>query len=167
MVMPLLFIACKQKSSTDATAAKTDSVTYPYTIDHPDQWMLDTSHTNTLTVLNALKSFEKNDTAEMKKYIADSIKANFDGEAFKGTNKQFLVFTKGARDSYKDLKVKMHDWESVVSKTDKDQWVTIWYKQTFIDLKGKTDSMEVINDFQMKDGRIATLNEYVRHFKKP
>jgi hypothetical protein len=61
----------------------------------------------------------------------------------------------------------MHDWESVVSKTDKDQWVTIWYKQTFIDLKGKTDSMEVINDFQMKDGRIATLNEYVRHFKKP
>ncbi len=165
LVMPLLIIACKPKPSTDAVASKTDSVAYPYTIKHPDQWVADTSHANTLTCLKALKSFENNDTTEMKKYLADSIKANFDGSAFKGTSKQFIAMAKGMRDTYKTLSVKMQDWEAVTSKVDKDQWVTLWYKQTITDLKGKTDSIELINDFQLKNGVITTLNEYVRHYK--
>ncbi|HTE01541.1 MAG TPA: hypothetical protein VK668_19775 [Mucilaginibacter sp.] len=166
LVMPLLIIACKPKPATDATASKTDSVAYPYTIKHADQWLIDTSHANTLTALKALKSFEKNDTVEMKAYFADSVRANFDGESFKGTGKQFIASAKGMRDSYKTLSITMHDWEAVTNKTGKEQWVTAWYKQTSTDAKGKVDSAEYINDFGFKDGKIIMLNEYVRHFKK-
>ncbi len=34
----------------------------------------------------------------------------------------------------------MEDWESVISKDKKEEWVTLWYSQKWEDMKGKTDS---------------------------
>jgi hypothetical protein len=42
--------------------------------------------------------------------------------------------------SWKDLasmKINMHDFESVISKDKKDEYVTLWYVQTVTDKKGK------------------------------
>lgn len=165
LIIPVLITACQPKTTTTAAAASA-SPSYPYTIKHPDYWDVDTSHTNTMTALTALKSFEKSDTAAMKKCFADSIEFKYDGDEFKGTNAQFMKMGAQMGSMMKNMKIDMKDWESVVSKDKKEEWVTIWYTQHWTDAKGVADSVENINDMAFKGGKIYKMDEYSRHFKK-
>ena len=164
LIIPLLIAACqpKEKSSTPAASAPP---AYPYTIKHPDNWDMDTSHANTLTALNAIKAYETNDTVSAKKCFADSIVFNYDGGSFKGNFSQFVKMVTAANVNVKNTKIDMKDWEAVVSKDKSEEWVTLWYTQKWTDPKGAADSIELINDFQFKGGKIVKLNEYVRHAK--
>ena len=56
----------------------------------------------------------------------------------------------------------MRDWESTISKDKKDEWVTIWYIQHQEANDGKADSAEIINDVELKNGKIIRLAEYTR-----
>ncbi len=60
------------------------------------------------------------------------------------------------------MEVKMQDWESVISKDKKQEWVTLWYTQKWEDMKGKKDSADIINDINIKNGKIVRLDEYTR-----
>jgi hypothetical protein len=53
----------------------------------------------------------------------------------------------------------------VISKDKKDEFVTIWYVQKSTDKKGKVDSLALINDMKIANGKIIELDEYTRHFK--
>jgi len=157
------------KTSTEAmkdTAAVTAEATpavmnYPYSIEHPDNWEMGNT-SNTLAALNSLKAWEEGKVDESVKYFADSVQLKFDGFEKKLSNDSLKIFFTGARNSYKNVKIKMGDWESVVSKDKKEEWVTVWYRQSWETQKGKKDSADVINDIQMKDGKIIELNEYTR-----
>src|ERR1700753_358365 len=91
LALPLLITACAPKSSTNAASAKTDTVSYAYSIPKPDNWSIDTSNANTQTALKALKAYEKGDTAELRKYFTDTMIFNYDNGKFKGPLKQFLT----------------------------------------------------------------------------
>ena len=56
----------------------------------------------------------------------------------------------------------MQDWESVISKDKNEEYVTIWYRQYGENEDGKKDSIDVINDLKMKNGKIIGLDEYRR-----
>lgn len=62
------------------------------------------------------------------------------------------------------MKIQMKDFESVISKDKKDEYVTLWYVQTTTDKKGKIDSVAVINDLKMSNGKIVALDEATRRF---
>jgi hypothetical protein len=47
----------------------------------------------------------------------------------------------------------------VISKDKKDEFVTIWYYQTRTDKKGVTDSMGLINDMKIVNGKIVELDD--------
>ena len=68
------------------------------------------------------------------------------------------------RPMYVDLAVTMYDYESVISADKKDEYVTLWYKQTWKDEKGKADSMNVVDDCKMKNGKMIELDEKVQRF---
>ncbi len=165
LLMPLLFAACQPKPTTDATTVTSPTPDYPYTIKYPDNWVADTSHTNTMVALSALKDFEKMDTTSMKKYFADSITFNYDGGTFKGTNSQFAKLTSYPKEV--SMKIDVKDWEAVVGKEGKkEEWVTVWYTQHSTNAKGKTDSVQYVDDVMFKNGKIVKIDEYTRNFKK-
>jgi hypothetical protein len=56
----------------------------------------------------------------------------------------------------------MYDWESVISKDKSEEWVTLWYSQKWETPKGAKDSTDVIDDLQLKNGKIIRLSEYTR-----
>lgn len=60
------------------------------------------------------------------------------------------------------MEVKMDDWESVISKNKKEEWVTLWYRQKWEDMNGRKDSADIIDDLKLKDGKIVRLDEYTR-----
>lgn len=163
----LLFAACKPNPSTE-TAASASTPDYPYKIKKPDNWLIDTSHTNTMVALNALKSYETSDTVLMKKCFADSLTFNYDGGNFKGSIGQLIQMVGSMAATMKNIKLDIHDWVAVVGKdSPKEEWVTIWYTQHWTDEKGKADSIEYINDMLLKGGKITKFDEYSRHFKMP
>jgi len=71
------------------------------------------------------------------------------------------------RADYKSITVKMGDWESVISADKKEEWVTLWYKQIQTDAKGHTDSLGVVDDAQIKNGKIVILDEKIQHLGPP
>ena len=152
--------ATKDSAATTTTTSAT-TMNYPYTIAHPDYWEMG-STANTMTALNALKSFESGNVGDAMKYFGDSIHLQFDGLDKKMSKDSVTAMFTKMRNDYKSVTVKMNDWESVVSKDKKEEWVTIWYRQKWEDMKGKTDSADYINDLQLKDGKIIRLGEYTR-----
>lgn len=148
----------KDSTSVEPAAVKMD---YPYTIDHPDNWEMG-STANTMVALSALKTFESGNVAESMKYFGDSIHLQFDGlDKTLSADSAKTMFTQW-RNNYKTMEVKMGDWESVISKDKKEEWVTLWYTQKWEDMKGKKDSAAFIDDLKIKDGKIVRLDEYTR-----
>jgi hypothetical protein len=165
----VLFTSCNnQGSSADDTAKDTTTAAnsdaqkmdYPYTIDHPDNWEIGNQQ-NTLNVLKSLKAWENNKMDEAAKYFGDSVHVRFDGIDKKISNDSLKAFiTPDA--TAKSWSIKMQDWESVISKDKKEEYVTVWYREFHENIKGKKDSIDVINDIKMKDGKIIELDQYVR-----
>lgn len=167
----VLFTSCNNQGSSaneaaeDSTSATTTTqqaqkMDYPYTIDHPDNWDVG-SQQNTMNVLKSLKAWEDNKMDEAAKYFADSVHVRFDGIDKKISNDSLKAFiTPDA--TAKSWSLKMQDWESVISKDKKDEYVTVWYREFHENKEGKKDSVDVINDIKMKEGKIIGLDQYVR-----
>lgn len=168
MVGGFLFASCNNATSsspdatndTTATAANVQKMDYPYTIEHPDYWETG-SQQNTMNALSALKAWENKNMDESLKYFADSIHVQFDGIDKMVSNDTLKAMLTPAP-TLKDWPIKMQDWESVISKDKKEEYVTLWYREYAINTKGEKDSMDVINDLKMKDGKIIGLDQYVR-----
>ncbi len=95
-------------------------------------------------------------------YFGDSIQFKFDGMDKKMAADSAKAFFTTIRSGYKSLEVKMSDWESVISKDKKEEWVTLWYTQKWEDTKGKKDSADFIDDLKIKNGKIVRLDECSR-----
>ncbi|TXI32336.1 MAG: hypothetical protein E6Q58_04130 [Niabella sp.] len=171
-ILPLLvgvvFISCKNNTSSTVsknddsptTASTTSKMDYPYTIEHPDNWETG-SQQNTFNVLSALKAWENGNLDESLKYFADSVRVRFD-KLDKMLSKDSLRVLLSPDKSLKSVMIKMKDWESVISKDKKDEYVTLWYTQHFEMMNGKKDSIDIVDDLKMKDGKIIGLDEYRR-----
>jgi hypothetical protein len=158
--------ACNNESTNSAgnsnnADTSATAVNYPYTIDHPDYWNIGSS-ANTMALLSSLKAWEQGNIDESVKYFGDTVLLEFDGPEMKLSKDSLRSLFSSDRANTKSLKVDMKDWESVISKDKKEEWVTIWYTRHEETNDGKVDSAAIINDAQVKDGKIIRLAEYKR-----
>ena len=51
-----------------------------------------------------------------------------------------------------------------ISENKKTEYVTLWYKEKWKDKKGKADSIRVVDDCKIVNGKIAELDEKIQHF---
>ncbi|MEP7252039.1 MAG: hypothetical protein ABI683_06650 [Ginsengibacter sp.] len=150
----------KDSTTIEPTAS---SVNYPYTIEHPNYWEMG-SNENTKIALSALKAYENGNIDECVKYFGDSVHLQFDGmDATLPGDSLKAMFTK-SRSDIKNMEIKMSDWESVISKDKKVEYVSLWYKQIWEDNKGKKDSVALIDDIELKNGKIIGLDEKSRKY---
>lgn len=177
----LLFIGClavlagcnnastteTKKDSTgtaEASVAKKAMPTMPYTLSRPYKNWQPGDQQHALTVMNSLKAWENGDIPKSMEAFADSVEINFDNWVGKYSKdslaKQFTAY----RNTLASSSIKMEDWESVIAEDKSEEYVTLWYKQYNTDKKGKTDSVFCINDALIKNGKIASLSEAVRHY---
>ncbi len=162
-----LFMSCNDtgSSSSKVTSDKnadtsSTSKNYPYSIKHPDNWNIGNTQ-NTYNALSALKQWENKNIDESMKYFADSVHIQFDGIDRKISHDSLRVMIT-PDSTMKNRHVNMQDWVSVVSKDKSEEYVTLWYREFMENDKGIQDSMDVINDLKMKDGKIVALDQYVR-----
>lgn len=153
-----------EKTAEKTTVSDTTKPVYAYTISKPDNWDIGSSK-NTAIALNALKAFENNKIDESLSYFADTVFWKADYMEGKYPKDSLKVFFTGAWKDIASVKIDLHDFESVISKDKKDEYVTIWYVQKTIDKKGKADSVVEVNDMKIVNGKITELDETIRHFK--
>ena len=148
----------KDSTTTESTVS---AVSYPYTIEHPDYWEMG-SNENTKTALTSLKAYENGNIDECVKYFGDSVHLQFDGMDATIPKDSFkAMFTSGGA-GYKSMEIKMSDWESVISKDKKVEYVSLWYKQIWEDNKGKKDLAAIMEDIELKNGKIVGIDEKSR-----
>ncbi|HEX2684840.1 MAG TPA: hypothetical protein VHL77_12935 [Ferruginibacter sp.] len=167
-------ISCNNKGDTATTTTDTSKTTvassdskdlvYPYTLDelYRDWQPGDKQHA--VTVMKALKGFETGDMDATLAGFGDSVDLRFDYYHAKLSHDSLKTFFAAERAKYSSMTIKMGDWESVISADKKTEYVTLWYKQIFTDVKGKTDSLSVINDCKIANGKIVELDEKTQHF---
>ena len=155
----------KSADSTGKPVASADTkYDYPYTLGREYQDWQAGDQQHAVNALKSLKAFETNNIPECVGYFGDSVEVSFDYMRMKlphdSLAKNFTMW----RNEYTNLTIKMEDWESVISKDKKSEWVTMWYKQIMTDKKGKTDSLEVIDDCKFVNGKIVVLDEKIQHY---
>ena len=150
----------KDTKTAEPTAS---AVSYPYTIEHPDYWEMG-SNENTKTALTALKAYENDNIDECAKYFGDSVHLQFDGMDATMPNDSLKTMFTSSRAGYKSMEIKMSDWESVISKDKKVEYVSLWYKQIWEDNKGKKDSAAIMDDIELKNGKIIGIDEKSRKY---
>ncbi|WP_149239722.1 hypothetical protein [Dyadobacter sp. 32] len=160
LIVAGLYGCNEQKSETKEASAAT-SVNYPYTVEHPDNWEVG-STSNTMIALKSLKAWEEGKMDESLKYFGDSVRVQFDGLDKNMTRDSLKVFLTNGWNNYKTVKIKMGDFESVISKDKSEEWVTLWYTQSWETKAGVKDSVSTINDLQIKDEKIVRLSEHTR-----
>jgi hypothetical protein len=152
------------KDSTGTAATAATEVKLPYTLEKPyKNWQIGSTE-NVAAAMNALKTFVDKDFTAMAGTIGDSLDVRFDYyHANLSHDSAMKMFTK-QRDTYNDLTINMYDYESVISADKKDEWVTIWYKQSWKNEKGVADSLAIIDDCKMKGGKMIELDEHIQHY---
>lgn len=155
-----------KEAATEGTSvmAAGPNIVYPYTPEKPYRGWQMGSEENTVVAMKALKSWEDGDYANLAATLSDSVDLRFDGFQEKMSHDSAVSFLKTAREKYKDVKITMHDWESVISADKKDEYVTLWYKQVWTDNKGVKDSVNVVDDCKISNGKLIELDEKVQRF---
>ncbi len=162
-----ILTSCSNETGTDSSKNEsnidTAKIDYAYTIQHPDSWEWG-KRSNTQMVLKGLKAYENGNIEETVKDFADTVKLEFDGFEAKVGKDSLIALFKRLRSEAKSMTIKMEDFESVKSKDGKEEYVSLWYKQIWEDQKGKKDSVECMDDMRIENGKIALLNQKIRHF---
>ncbi|RZK58436.1 MAG: hypothetical protein EOO91_08280 [Pedobacter sp.] len=162
-LVALCFAACQNKETTATAGSSSDTTKYPYTIKDPEEWEMNSDPKNLLVAMNTVKAFENSDTAALKPLIGDSIHLIVDSYEFKGLKADFLKTAQMEMDKYKSISITLQDRESVISKSKKEEWVSLWYKQVSEMKDGKKDTVNFFNDLRLKEGKVIIWSEYVQH----
>lgn len=158
----------KAKASSETTETKTAAaadVKLPFPLATPYRnWQIVENNDNTIAAMNSLKAFVDKDYAAMAATFGDSIEIRLDGYVAKLSRDSATKVLSAQRPMYNDLTITMYDYESVISADKKDEYVTLWYKQAWKDDKGKADSMNVVDDCKMQNGKMIQLDEKIQRF---
>lgn len=148
------------KAAVDSSSEKIDYAYLP--ANHPPDYWDRGDQKNIAMVLKSLKGFETKNVEQALEPFADSILwqvGGFDAKISKDSLRS--MFTNDLK-NIASVKIIMNDYESVISKDKKLEYVSLWYKQVNTDMKGKVDSMICMDDAKIVNGKIVEMEEKVR-----
>lgn len=166
--LAMLAIGCNNKteSKTDdsnAMSSSSEKIDYAYSPKNhePDNWDRG-DQKNVALVLNSLKAWADGNVDEAVKIFADTVAIAWDG--FDGKVSKDTLRTWFKHDDV--VQIKMDDYETVVSKDKKENWVSLWYTEVHTDKTGKVDSVYYMDDLKIDNGKIVILDQKSRKFPK-
>ncbi len=169
LLLAFTVVACNNAPiEPDANAARekaADSlaVAMPYRVATEPDWERGRKE-NVTIAMNTLKAYETNDMNALQQLLADSVEFNADGVSFKGSRDSLVQLMKTHRDEYNSIAVNMLDYESVKSKKRGEEWVGLWYIETQTSKNNQTDSMYVMDDIKIVNGKVAEIDSKARRF---
>lgn len=171
VVFATILFACssetKDAKKDEVKIEPVEQLTYAYPLkDRPaDNWDRG-DQKNVVMVLNSLKAWENNNLDEALKDFADSIRFTMDGFDAKLSKDSTKKMLQSMRANLKSFSIEMEDYETVISKDKKNEWVSLWYKEKWTDNKGIADSIFYMDDVKIENGKIVLIDEKGRKYPK-
>lgn len=160
----------KGGDTTKMAAATADNAALPdmpFPLEHPYPNWKPGDPQNAVTAMKSLKAFTTGDINACMEGFGDSVRVGFDNFQAKISRDSLKANLTRSRGELSSINIKMDDWESVISADKKDEWVTLWYKEYHTDKKGVTDSMGVVDDLKISNGKIIVLDEKTQKLGPP
>ena len=151
------------KPVDDPVATNSADLDYAYTRTNKSNYVMG-DPAQIQMVLNSLKAFEMNNVDALVNNFGDTVELSFDNFHAKVSRDSAKAILANNRSSYDSFAINMHDWETVKSTNTDDEWVSLWYTQIYKEKGGKLDSVNVMDDVKIKDGKIVEISGYVRRF---
>jgi hypothetical protein len=166
----VVFFSCnteakKDDVKTDSTASK-EALVYPFTPKYSNNWQPG-DEKNAVIALTAFKKYLDGDVKGCFDAFADSIAFIADKFYYNGKKDSLLAMMIPMRAALTSASAEVDAWETVYYPDKKDTWVTVWNKEKFTDKKGKTDSVYLVDDILMRDGKIDAIMESQRLYPGP
>jgi hypothetical protein len=166
----IVFFACnngvKQGDAKTDSTAKKEALVYPFTAKYSLNWQPG-DEKNAVLALTSFKKFIDGDVKGCFSYFADSIEFIADKFYFKGKKDSLMAMMIPMRAESVSMSDQPDAWITTFYPDKNDTWVTVWSTQKWTDKKGKTDSVYLVDDILMKDGKIAQIDEKQRTFPEP
>ncbi|HSZ87136.1 MAG TPA: hypothetical protein VK787_13980 [Puia sp.] len=154
--------AKKDEVKTDSAAPK-EALIYPFIPKYSINWQQG-DEKNAVIALTAFKKYLDGDVKGCFDSFADSIEFIADKFYYKGKKDSLMAMMVPMRASLSSASAVVDTWLTAYYPEKKDTWVTVWSTETWTDKKGKTDSAYLVDDIQMKDGKILQIDEKQRLF---
>jgi hypothetical protein len=166
----VVFFSCnteakKDDVKTDSATAK-EALVYPFIPKYSINWQPG-DEKNAVIALTAFKKYLDGDVKGCFDSFADSIEFIADKYHYKGRKDSLLAMMIPMRAGLSSASAVVDTWLTAYYPEKKDTWVTVWCTETWTDKKGKTDSAYLVDDIQMKDGKILQIDEKQRLFPEP
>jgi hypothetical protein len=170
VLLSVAFLGCgnqpkQEESKTDSTAKK-EPLVYPFTAKYSLNWQPGDER-NAVLALTSFKKYVDGDVKGAFDYFADSIEFIMDKFHFVGKKDSLVTMMIPMRAAIASMSVQPDTWITTYYPDKKDTWVTIWSTQKWTDKKGKTDSVYLVDDILIKDGKILEVDEKQREFPVP
>lgn len=151
-------------NSTPALSATEETPDYPFQLKEAYKDWQPGNKKNAWVVMKMLKAWETKNVSECASYFGDSVRLQLDYFEKVVKHDSLPAMLEESLADFASVKIQMDDWESVISKDQKEEWVTLWYKQSWVDKKGKADSLVITDDAKIVNGKIVVFDEKIRHF---
>jgi hypothetical protein len=172
MTAAALFAACNNEKKTD-TPAKSDSaaaktsVTLPYTATYSSSFEMGNPAYAAMILQGSWKDWENNTMDNMKSWVADTITAyQSDNAMVKGVDSLTARWKRG-RAFYTSVKDNIQAVIPTYSTDKKENWVLVWATEIDTDIKGKTDTVAIMETWRINTaGKADLLLQFDRHTRK-
>jgi hypothetical protein len=165
LFLPFVLLSCHPGHPTESTTSagniKKDSIIYPFTPRYSINWQPG-DEKNALMVLNCLKNYVAGDLRATLKDFSDTTEFVADNFHFRGPKDSLAILLGQTRSEMVRLSKDFDSWMTTYYPDKNDTWVTLWYKETWTDKKGKTDSLFYTDDVLIKNGKIVLYDEKQR-----
>ena len=166
-----LMIACNNEKKTDEAVAETKagkpSVVLPYTASYSSSFEPGNPEYSAMILQGSWKDWENNKMENMKSWVADTIWVfHSDNTMIRGVDSLQARWIRN-RAGYSSVIDSIHAVIPTYSVDKKENWVLVWAKEINVDLKGKKDTVELMETWRInKDGKADMLLQYDRHARK-
>jgi len=166
-----LFTACNNETKPATTGSDTTSskapATLAYTPNYSSSFKMGNSDYSAMIVQGSWKDWEMNTMDNMKSWVADTIVAfHSDNSMIKGIDSLQARWKRG-RAGYTSVIDTVHSVLAAYSTDKNEDWVLVWAKEINTDIKGKIDTVELMETWRInKDGKADRLYQYDRHTRK-
>ena len=160
-----LFASCNQNAATDkkdamAPAAGADSVQYPYKPLYSSAFSIGDA-ANAKIVLDIWKAYEENHLSDTKAWWADSVTMEFaDGFKLHTSRDSLIVGGNADRAQYTSVIDSVQAWIPLHSTDKKEDWVGVWATEYTQTTKGKKDTSDIHEIWQLKNGKVVYMAQY-------
>lgn len=151
------------KPVDDTVTTSAENLEYAYTRTNKSNYVMG-DPARIQMVLNSLKAFETNNIDDLVSNFGDTVELNFDNYHAKVSRDSAKSILTNNRNGYETYRINMHDWETVKSTNTDDEWVSLWYTEVFKEKGGKLDSLNIMDDVKIMDGKIVEISGYMRRF---